>query len=89
MIYKGQYQKNPTATPLDIGLWRMRQTEKFLIFERVSDNKSLRVKKEQKGRYGYVRPLYEDSWTIFDNTWFPSYYEFMWITPSTTKPNSI
>lgn len=76
MIYQGKY-KNESD-----GLWKMRETPKTTIFESVSESKSFKnkliVKKNQTGRWGYVRPLFEDSWIIYDNKFTNEYYEFDW-----------
>ena len=75
MIYTGQQKKGNLTLESGI-LWRMRETPKLIIFDKVSENKSLRVKKDQTGRWGYVRPLFEDSWIIFDK--WHEVYKFNW-----------
>lgn len=75
MIYNGQ-MKIGNSIIESSKLWKLKETPMYYIFERVSGGKSLRVKKNQTGRWGYVRPLYEDSWVIFDK--WGNVYSFSW-----------
>ena len=63
----------------------MKETPKNYIFERFANDKlnknlmnKIQVAKTNTGRWGYVRPLFEDSWVIFDNNFQFNYYEFNW-----------
>ena len=77
MIYSGQLKKNGLTEKLK-HLWKMKETEKQIRFERVSDKQLLIVpiepSKIAKTTWQYCRPLYEDSWVVFNS--YNEVYEF-------------
>ena len=66
MIYSGQRKKNGLTEKLK-HLWRMKETEKQIRFERVSDKQLLIVPIEPSGKWQWVNWIEKDRWVIFNS----------------------